>query len=84
MFIFFIILIFWFIVKWYILLDILDSDCWFLFMVYVGGLFIGVYLLSLLIFFVLGLFYYFKKYKNYNFLGMVVVVGIGVVVLGVI
>lgn len=79
---FFTTLTLWSTVKWYTLPDTPDSDRWLLFTVYAGGLSIGVHLLSLLTFPALGLFYYFKKYKNHNILGMAAAAGIGVVVLG--
>ena len=81
---FFTTLTLWSTVKWYTLPDTPNSDRWLLFTVYAGGLSIGVHLLSLLTFPALGLFYYFKKYKNHNILGMAAAAGIGVVVLGVI
>lgn len=79
---FFTTLTLWSTVKWYSLPDTPDNDRWLLFTVYAGGLSIGVHLLSLLTFPALGLFYYFKKYKNHNLLGMAAAAGIGVVVLG--
>lgn len=81
---FFTTLTLWSTVKWYSLPDTPDSDRWLLFTVYAGGLSIGVHLLSLLTFPALGLFYYFKKYKSHNLLGMGIAAGVGVVVLGVI
>lgn len=81
---FFTTLTLWSTVKWYSLPDTPDSDRWLLFTVYAGGLSIGVHLLSLLTFPALGLFYYFKKYKKHNLLGMALAAGGGVVVLGVI
>jgi hypothetical protein len=81
---FFTTLTLWSTVKWYSLPDNPNNDRWLLFTVYAGGLSIGVHLLSLLTFPALGLFYYFKKYKQHNFLGMALAAGGGVVVLGVI
>lgn len=60
----------WAVVKWYSLPDAPDSDRWLVFAVYASGLSIGVHLLSILTFPALALFYYFKKYKKHNILGM--------------
>lgn len=81
MFIFFIIFMLWVMMKWYNLLDMFLVDCWLLFIVYVVGFFIGVYLFSLLMFLVLVLFYYFKKYNEYIWKGIVIVVVVGVVII---
>ncbi len=68
----------WATIKWYVLPDEPDSDRWLIFAVYAAGLSIGVHLLSMLTFPALALFYYFKKYKETNFRGMVIAAGIGV------
>ncbi len=74
---FFTALTLWTMIKWYSLPDKPSNDRWLVLTVYVAALSIGVHLLSLLTFPALGLFYYFKKYKEHNFWGMAVAVGIG-------
>jgi hypothetical protein len=61
----------WAVVKWYHLPESPQSDRWLFFAVYATALSIGVHLLSLLTFPALTLFYYFKKYKNQSFGGMI-------------
>lgn len=63
---------FWAMMKWYNLPDTPQADRWILFAVYSAGLSMGVHLLSLLTFPALALFYYFKKYKEHNVLGMII------------
>jgi len=79
---FFTALTLWSVIKWYHLPDQPDSDRWLIFAVYAAGLSIGVHLLSLLTFPALALFYYFKKYKNHNLVGMVAAAGAGVAIIG--
>ena len=67
---FFTCLTLWTAVKWYTLPDTAQNDRWIVLTVYAGGLSIGVHLLSLLTFPALALFYYFKRYKKHNLLGM--------------
>ncbi|HEB62340.1 MAG TPA: DUF2723 domain-containing protein, partial [Bacteroidetes bacterium] len=74
----------WAVIKWYNLPDTTKSDRWLLFAIYSAGLSIGVHLLSLLTFPALALFYYFKKYKNHNLLGMAAAAVIGVLFIVVI
>ena len=74
---FFTCLTFWCTVKWYHLPNTPYSDRWLVFTVYAGALSMGVHLLSLLTFPALALFYYFKKYKEHTFKGMIVAVGAG-------
>ena len=69
----------WAVVKWYGLPDKPDSDRWLVFAVFAAGLSAGVHLLSLLTFPALALFYYFKKYKNTNLLGMAIAAVVGLV-----
>ncbi len=57
----------WAAVKWYGMEDTSDADRWLIFAVYSAGLSIGVHLLSLLAFPAIGLLYYFKKYKTFNY-----------------
>lgn len=74
---FFTTLTLWATVKWYYLPNEKQNDRWLIFAVYAAGLSIGVHLLSILTFPALALFYYFKKYKNHNFLGVIASVGAG-------
>ena len=67
----------WAVVKWYGLPDVPDSDRWLVLAIFSAGLSAGVHLLSLLTFPALALFYYFKKYKNTNLLGMAIASVIG-------
>ncbi len=60
----------WSMVKWYTLPNESWTDRWLVFTIYVAGLSIGVHLLSLLTFPALAMFYYFKKYENTNFGGI--------------
>jgi len=61
----------WAAAKWYGMEDTPDADKWLVLAIYVAGLSIGVHLLSLLAFPAIGLLYYFKKYKTFNFGGLV-------------
>jgi len=72
----------WAVVKWYGLPDVPDSDRWLVLAIFSAGLSAGVHLLSLLTFPALALFYYFKKYKNTNLLGMAIasIVGLAFIV----
>jgi len=74
---FFTVITLWATVKWYSLPDDESNDKWLLFAVYMGGLSIGVHLLSILTFPALALFYYFKKYSNINFWGIIIALGAG-------
>jgi hypothetical protein len=67
----------WAAVKWYGMEDTSDSDKWLLLSIYVAGLSIGVHLLSLLAFPAIGLLYYFKKYKTFNFGGLLLAMILG-------
>lgn len=72
----------WSIIKWYTLPDDNDNNRWLLFAMYMGGLSIGVHLLSLLTFPALALFYYFKKFPNPNLKGILLagLGGLGIIV----
>ena len=76
---FFTALTLWAAIKWYSLPNEAEHDRWLIFSVYAAGLSMGVHLLSLLTFPALALFYYFKKYKKHNLLGMAAAAGIGIV-----
>jgi len=69
----------WAVIKWYGLPDEPDTDRWLVLAIFSAGLSAGVHLLSLLTFPALALFYYFKKYKNVNLLGMAIASVIGLV-----
>ena len=81
---FFTALTLWATAKWYGLPDKPQNDRWLIFAFYSAGLSIGVHLLSILTFPAIGLFYYFKKYKEHTFLGMLAAVGAGTLLLGII
>ncbi|MCB0665047.1 MAG: DUF2723 domain-containing protein, partial [Saprospiraceae bacterium] len=81
---FFTALTLWSTVKWYWLPDEPQNDRWLIFAFYSAGLSIGVHLLSILTFPAIGLFYYFKKYKEHSFWGMLAAAGGGVILLGII
>lgn len=81
---FFTTLTLWATAKWYWLPDEPQNDRWLIFAFYSAGLSIGVHLLSILTFPAIGLFYYFKKYKEHTFLGMLAGAAGGVVLLGII
>ena len=65
-------LVVWSATKWYSLPDTPKTDRWLIFSIYAAGLSIGVHLLSLLAFPAIGMLYYFKKYRETNFLGVIV------------
>lgn len=67
---FFTCLVMWSAIKWYALPDTAESDRWLVFSVYAAGLSIGVHLLSLLAFPMIGMLYYFKKYESRNVIGI--------------
>jgi len=75
----------WAVIKWYGLPEGSDypdakyNDRWLVLAIFTAGLSAGVHLLSLLTFPALALFYYFKKYKNVTFLGMVIASIVGLV-----
>jgi len=68
---FFTALTLWATMKWYQLPDDPKNDHWLIFAVYSAGLSLGVHLLSLLTFPALAIFYYYKKYENHNWLGVI-------------
>jgi hypothetical protein len=78
----FTVLTFWAGVKWYTLPDDDMNDRWIVLSLYLGGLSIGVHLLSILTFPALALLYYFKRAKNRNLIGagLSMLAGIGVFV----
>lgn len=60
---------FWAATRWYTQPDEGKNDRWLALTAYIGGLSIGVHLLSLLTFPAIGLMYYLKKKENPNLLG---------------
>ncbi|MEL6988432.1 MAG: DUF2723 domain-containing protein, partial [Bacteroidota bacterium] len=74
---FFTTLTFWAMLKWYSLPDTPKNDRWIILAIYAIGLSLGVHLLSLLVLPAMGLMYYFKKYKEHNFIGGAIAFGIG-------
>ena len=72
----------WAAFKWYSLPDTRDADRWLLFAIFSGGLSIGVHLLSILAFPVITLLYYYKKYKNHSYGGIIASLIIGAVMMG--
>jgi hypothetical protein len=78
----FTVLTLWTGVKWYTLPDSPHNDRWIALSIYLGGLSIGVHLLSILTFPALALLYYFKKSKKHNVVGagLSILAGIGIFV----
>lgn len=76
-------LVMWAGFKWYSLPDTSDNDRWLVFAAYMAGLSIGVHLLSLLAFPLLGILYALKKTPNASFIDIMVgaAAGVGVLVL---
>ena len=68
----------WATVKWYHLPDSPKADRWLLFVIYAVALSNGVHLLALLTLPTLAVFYYYKKYKNHTFLGLMAAAGVGI------
>jgi len=81
---FFTALTLWAAVKWYNLPDTKQSDRWLLFAVFSIALSTGVHLLSVLVFPVITLLYYYKKYKNNNIKGILISLFAGVLMIGVV
>ena len=71
-------MVLWCVVKWYGMPENPNNDRWLVLAIFMGGLSSGVHLLSLLTFPALALFYYFKKYKSHNLLGMAAAAAAGV------
>ncbi len=76
-------LVMWAGFKWYSLEDNSNADRWLVFAAYMAGLSIGVHLLSLLTFPLLGILYILKKKENASFLQLMIgaAAGVGVLVL---
>ena len=74
----------WAAVKWYHLPEEPQSDRWLIFAVFAAGLSIGVHLLSLLSFPAIALLYYYKKYSNKSFIGAMVSIVVGGIMIGTI
>ena len=71
----------WAAFKWYGRPDSVQNDKWLLFAVFSIALSTGVHLLSVLVFPVISLMYYFKKYKKHNISGMILSVIAGFVLI---
>ena len=76
---FFTALVFWLILKWEDNADSPHSDRWLVFIAYLVGLSIGVHLLNLLCIPAIVLVYYYKKSKNPDAKGSLLVLGVSVV-----
>ena len=77
---FFTALVFWLILKWEDNADQPHSDRWLVFIAYLVGLSIGVHLLNLLCIPAIVLVYYYKRSKNPDLRGSLLVLGISVVI----
>ncbi|MFT5832982.1 MAG: hypothetical protein ACI97N_000608 [Cognaticolwellia sp.] len=75
---FFTTLVMWAGFKWYNLPDESNADRWLVFAAYMAGLSIGVHLLSLLSFPLLGILYVLKKNENASFMKMMIGASVGV------
>ncbi|GHE51556.1 glycosyltransferase family 117 protein [Roseivirga thermotolerans] len=72
---FFTAVVFWAILKWELVEDESRANKWLLFIAYMMGLSTGVHLLGLVTLPAMGLIYYFKKYKNPTWQGVLVALG---------
>ena len=72
----------WAVVKWYCMADTPRADRWLIFALFSAGLSTGVHLLSILTIPAMAIFYYYKKVREPNLLGLVgsVVAGVAVIV----
>ncbi len=77
---FFTALVFWLILKWEDNADEPHSDRWLVFIAYLVGLSIGVHLLNLLCIPAIVLVYYYKRSKNPNLRGSLLVLAVSVVI----
>ena len=80
---FFTALTIWAAFKWYSLPDTKEADRWLIFAVLSIGLSTGVHLLSVLVFPVIALLYYYKKYKNHTIKGILISLLVGVLLIAV-
>ncbi|HUN17003.1 MAG TPA: DUF2723 domain-containing protein [Saprospiraceae bacterium] len=69
----------WAATKWYYLPEDPKNDKWMIFAFYAVGLSIGVHLLSLLVFSVIAIMIYNKKWKNPTWIGMLIACGVGII-----
>jgi hypothetical protein len=69
----------WAATKWYYLPNDPKNDKWLIFAFYAVGLSIGVHLLSLLVFSVMAIMVYNKRWKNPTWIGMLIACGVGIV-----
>ncbi len=81
---FFTAIVFWAILKWEEHADEGHAYRWLILIAYLMGLSIGVHLLNLLAIPAITLVYYFKKYKNPTWKGIVLAFGVSIVILAMI
>ncbi len=81
---FFTTMTFWAAVKWYALPREAKHDKWLVFSLVAAGISIGVHLLSLLVFPAIALLYYFKKYARHTWVGGLVALVVGVLLIGLV
>ena len=77
-------LVLWATVKWYGMKDSKYADRWLIFGVYMAGLSMGVHLLSLLVFPVMALLFYFKKFEKITWRGILISAAAGTGVLALV
>lgn len=80
---FFTALTIWTGLKWYYLPTSAQNEKWLVLTLFVAALSVGVHLLSLLTFPVLGLLYYYKRFQKHNLRGAVIALIGSIVILGV-
>ena len=81
---FFTAIVFWAILKWEEHADEGHAYRWLILIAYLMGLSIGVHLLNLLAIPAITLVYYFKKYKNPNWKGILLAFGASIVILAIV
>ncbi len=72
----------WATFKWYNLPNTVEADRWLIFAIFSIALSTGVHLLSVLVFPMIALLYYYKKYNNHNIKGILISLAIGVAMIG--
>ncbi|MFH1937618.1 MAG: DUF2723 domain-containing protein, partial [Bacteroidota bacterium] len=81
---FFTAIVFWAILKWEEHADEQHAYRWLILIAYLMGLSIGVHMLNLLAIPAITLVYYFKKYKNPNWKGILLAMGVSVIILAIV
>ncbi len=79
---FFTALVLWTTLKWYYLPNNAQNEKWLILACFMAAMSIGVHLLSLLAFPFIGLLYYYKRFNNKTFGGMMLALFLSIVVLG--